>query len=179
MVHLKSRFFLLKNKTNFCKKLCSSLFFPMTGGRKNKTSALIGCSVSGMTRSHGCDRGVFIKKPLVMQPKNSACPVVSSLTKNHYIRCQSGSIFRQGEASHSPPRPSLLHRSGEKKKKEEKRKTCPLTAKAKSNEMDEVKDLFKSPSPPLQPRQEESLGVCRGSPYQRGIIKFLLTAYCA
>lgn len=106
MVHLKSRFF---HSNTFLQKLCSSLSPIMGEGKKNKqTSALIGCSVSGMTRSHGRDRGVFIKKPLVMQPKNSACPVISSLTKNHYIRCQNGSIFRQAEASHSPLTPPSL-----------------------------------------------------------------------
>lgn len=65
-----------------------------------KTSTLIGCSVIWMTRSKGYGRGVLIKSHLWCNP-NSACPVISLLTKNHYIRCQSGSILWQGEAFHS------------------------------------------------------------------------------
>lgn len=123
---------------------------------------LIGCSVIWMTRSKGDGREVLIKSHWWYDP-NSACPVISLLTKNHYIRCQSGSIFWQGEVPSFPsPSPKPVH-----------------WLQTLSNKRDEVKDLFKSAPPSPQPRQGESLFVCWGRLYQRGIIKFLLTAYCA
>ena len=73
--------------------------------RMTKKSTLIGCGVIWMTRSRGDGRGVLIKSRWRYDP-NSACPVISPLTKNHYIRCQRGSIFWQGEVP-SFPAPSL------------------------------------------------------------------------
>lgn len=130
--------------------------------RMTKKSALIGCGVIWMTRSRGDGRGVLIKSHWRYDP-NSACPVISPLTKNHYIRCQRGSIFWQGEVPSFPaPSPKPVHR-----------------LQTWSNKKDEVKDLFKSAPPSPQLRQGESLFVCWGRLYQRGIIKFLLAAYCA
>lgn len=54
-----------------------------------------------MTRSKGDGSRVLIKSRWWYDP-NSACPVISLLTKNHYIRCQSGSIFWQGEVASFP-----------------------------------------------------------------------------
>lgn len=82
-----------QNSSNLCGRSFRSFGW-------QKTSTLIGCSVIWMTRSKGYGRGVLIKSHLWCNP-NSACPVISLLTKNHYIRCQSGSIFWQGEAFHS------------------------------------------------------------------------------
>lgn len=59
------------------------------GPRMTKKSTLIGCGVIWMTRSRGDGRGVLIKSHWRYDP-NSACPVISPLTKNHYIRCQRG-----------------------------------------------------------------------------------------
>lgn len=102
---LKNIWFEQRNHLLYSKRLCQAIKTQFMWRKAlllwwHETSTLIGCSVIQMTRSKGYGRGVLIKSHLWCNP-NSAYPFISVLTKNHYIRCQSGSIFWQGEASHS------------------------------------------------------------------------------
>lgn len=104
--------------------------------QEKKNTAHNDCIALYRTRSKGDCSEVEIKSQW-RYDLNLVRPLIFSLTRNHYVRCQGGSIFWQGVMP-SFPSPSLILSS-----------YCKREATRRMG----VKDLFKSAPPPQQLRQ--------------------------